>query len=155
MARILTKAIAPTQILLVVLFFILGIGEFLDGIYDVGDFAVPFLMLLALNNIYLTNFKENQPVISELPVQKRSPQQRGFRILINGLFFTLLFSPFLFELLELKQFLREGIFQVAFIIWSGAFLGISIVNFKKSLGFARFVYCNIAFAMLITSLVMI
>jgi hypothetical protein len=178
--RLLIKTgISPLKLILVVLFFILGLGEFSDGVYDVGDYAVPLLLCLMLNDVYM-NWKRNQenPVQSKPePVVKKSlmerisgfvldvwysgssrgmsNQEKALKIIMNNIFFILFLSPIFMELLSIEYVIKTDVFKIGVIIWSGAFMAVSINDFKKSLKISKLIYTNVAFFILIGTLIIL
>lgn len=179
MRLLIQTGISPLKLILVILFFILGIGEFSDGVYDVGDYAVPLLLCLMLNDVYM-NWKRSQtdPVqIKPEPVVKKSfiervssffldvwysgstknmsNQEKALKIIMNNVFFILFLSPIFMEFFNLEYVIKEDVFKIGVIVWSGAFMAISISEFKKSLKISKLIYTNLAFFILIGSLIIL
>lgn len=179
MRLLLRTGISPLKLILVILFFILGIGEFYDGTYDVGDYAVPLLLCLMLNDVYM-NLKRSQESSSQIkpePIVKKplleristffldvwysgstknmSNQEKALKIIMNNVFFILFLSPIFMEIWNLEYVIKAEVFKIGVIVWSGAFMAISINDFKKSLKISKLIYTNIAFFILIGSLIIL
>jgi len=162
------KGVSPVKIVLVVLFSVLGMGEFLDGIYDVSDFAVPLLLLLALNDIFMVSKKNEEKncdialvptgdVISRDMETKSDVLSKNFnisfiyKVIINVIFALLLMSPLLLEALHINNYYRTEIYRVGVIIWAAVFLIVSLFNLRKSFAFSKLIYCNFAAAVLLVT----
>jgi hypothetical protein len=161
------KGVSPIKVVLVALFCILGMGEFLDGIYDVSDFAVPLLLLLALNDIFVVSKKheeENCDVaiipkgeVIGLENNNKSILNKNFnlgsvhKVIMNIVFILLLLSPLLLEALGISNYYRKEIYRIGIIIWSAVFLIVSLVNIRKSFAFSKLIYCNVAACILLVT----
>lgn len=169
----------PLKLILVILFFILGIGEYHDGVYDVGDYAVPLLLFLMLNDVYInwkrirenpaSTFKkvvESKPFLERLKSSLKDiwfagsskdmdNNEKAVKIIMNNVFFILFLSPVFMELLNFEYILKADIYKIGVVVWSGVFLSVSIMEFRKTLKFAKLVYCNVAFMILIGSLIIL
>lgn len=179
MRLLIRTGISPLKLILVILFFILGLGEFSDGVYDVGDYAVPLLLCLMLNDVYM-NWKRNQenpvqskpePVVKK-PIMDRisgfvldvwysgstkqmSNQEKALKIIMNNIFFILFLSPIFMEILNIEYVIKADVFKIGVIIWSGAFMAVSISDFKKSLKISKLIYTNLAFFILVGTLIIL
>jgi hypothetical protein len=179
MRLLIRTGISPLKLILVILFFILGLGEFYDGVYDVGDYAVPLLLCLMLNDVYM-NWKRNQenpvqpkpePVVKK-PIMDRisgfvldvwysgstkqmSNQEKALKIIMNNIFFILFLSPIFMEILNIEYVIKADVFKIGVIIWSGAFMAVSISDFKKSLKISKLIYTNLAFFILVGTLIIL
>lgn len=181
MRLLINSGISPLKLILVILFFILGLGEFYDGVYDVGDYAVPLLLCLMLNDVYMNikRLKENPGLV---PKQKtevvKKPKfeklklmfkdvwysgsskdmktnEKALKIIMNNIFFILFLSPIFMEFFGIEYVIKTDIFKIGVIVWSGAFMGISIMDFRKSLKITKLIYCNLAFFILVGSLLIL
>lgn len=166
------------KLFLVILFFILGMGEFLDGVYDVGDYAAPLLICLLLNDLYL-NYKngkltptpriqvENKPPFKDRAVKfiknvfysgssdNMTKGEKGLKIIMNNVFLILFLSPIIMNNFHLTQDIKSDIFKLGVVIWSGVFLAVSLNDFRNSLKIQRLIFSNMAFLILIGSLILL
>lgn len=165
MERFLFKGITPIKIVLAALFFLLGIGEFLDGIYDVGDYAVPMFIVLILNDIYIqfTEGKKQKLMLYSDLLVKPTPSielypkklKSSFKVLMNVLFFVMFFSPFLFEVIGLSASAKNDVFKVLIILWSGGFLTVSVKSLSDSFAPKKVFFCNVALLLFVGSFFLI
>ena len=84
-----------------------------------------------------------------------SNQEKALKIIMNNIFFILFLSPIFMELLSIEYVIKADVFKIGVIIWSGAFMAVSINDFKKSLKISKLIYTNIAFFILIGTLIIL
>ncbi|MBT7608387.1 MAG: hypothetical protein HN576_01435 [Bacteriovoracaceae bacterium] len=178
MNLIVNYGVSSIKLGLVVLFIVLGMGELSDGIYDVGDYAVPLLVCLLINDLYF-NYKSGnlKATKSSLDFKKKSIKdnlisfisdifysgssenmkngEKGLKIIMNNIFLVLFISPLIMQDLNFSYEVKSEIFKLGVIIWSGIFLSVSISDFRKSLKLSRLVFSNMAFLILLGSLILL
>jgi hypothetical protein len=183
MNLIVNYGISWIKLGLVILFVILGMGELSDGIYDVGDYAVPLLICLLLNDLYFNykrghlktdlsrnNFRKSndstKPIWNNIvkfctdifysgSSEKMTKSEKGMKIIMNNVFLVLIISPIIMQDLHLSYEIKEDLFKLGVIIWSGLFLAISLNDFRQSLKLSRLLFSNMAFLILIGSLLLL
>jgi hypothetical protein len=178
MNLIINYGISSIKLGLVILFIILGMGELTDGVYDVGDYAVPLLICLLVNDLYFNYKNGNQKKSkSSLDFQVKSAKEniicftrdifysgssesmkmneKSLKIIMNNIFLILFISPIIMQDLNLAYEAKTEIFKFGVIVWSGIFLAVSINDFRQSLKLSRLVFSNMAFLILIGSLILL
>lgn len=141
------------------LFGLLLLGEYLDGVIDISDWAVLFFFVIMANDAFI-HFRsaEGQPLKKwhlsrRLGVQ--NPKERKFKIAMNFLFIGLLTASLILETSVLAVSTRDAIFKFGVIAWSGVFLGVNVYNLINSFNYKRLVFTNIALIILIGSVTLI
>ena len=180
MNLIVNYGASSIKLFLVILFFILGMGEFMDGVYDVGDYAVPLLLCLLLNDLYINYINGNSKKITKVikstqektslhakcyrflrdlfysgSSENMTKNEKGLKIIMNNVFLILFLSPLIMSDLHFEQEIKSNIFKLGVVVWSGVFLAVSLNDFRHSLKFQRLIFSNMAFLILIGSLILL
>ena len=179
MNLIVNYGISSIKLGLVILFIILGMGELSDGVYDVGDYAVPLLICLLVNDLYF-NYKNGNLKTDTVKTSKHSQKslkdritkfvkdifysgstekmtksEKGMKIIMNNVFLILCLSPIIMENLNISYVVKNDVFKLGVVIWSGVFLAVSLNDFRQSLKVSRLVFSNMAFLILLGSLLLL
>lgn len=167
---VLIRYVSPLKLILACLFFFLGVGEFMDGIFDVGDFAVPALILLSWNDLFLNYkhhrfqsndvaiFPEGEEIESYTDSSKRIFRSVDSNVLLkfimNIIFLIIFLGPFFLEIFSIDLAMRAGIYRGIFIIWSGLFLLASVLRLKKKFSLSSVIFSNVALVLLIVAILL-
>ena len=156
--------VSPIKLILACLFFFLGVGEFMDGIFDVGDFAVPALILLSWNDLFLNykhyRFQSNDMAIfpngdeiesytdNSKKILKSIDSGAFLKVLMNFIFFIIFMSPFVLEIFNIEIEIKASIYRGVFVVWSGIFLLVSLLRLKKKFSLPSVIFSNVALILL-------
>lgn len=143
------------KVFLSLLFGVLLLGEYLDGINDISDWAVLFFFVIMANDAFV-HFRSaaGQP-LKEWRLSPRlglsSSKEKRFKVIMNLFFIGLLGASLILETSVIEVATRDTIYKLSLMVWSGAFLGINIYNLTRSFNYRRLVVTNIALILLIGS----
>lgn len=147
------------KVFLSLLFGVLLLGEYLDGVIDISDWAVLFFFIIMANDAFV-HFRSasGQPLKSwrlSHRLGMQDPKEKKFKLLMNFLFIGLLMTSLILETSVLAVTTRDAIFKFGVIAWSGVFLGVNVYNLINSFNYKRLVFTNIALIILIGSFTLI
>lgn len=147
------------KVFLSLLFGVLLLGEYLDGISDISDWAVLFFFVIMANDAYVHFRSANGQPLKEWRLSPRigvtNSNGKRFKLLMNLFFIGLLGTSLILETSVIEVTTRDTIYKLGLMIWSGAFLGVNIYNLAKSFNYQRLVVTNIALIILIGSFALI
>lgn len=154
MTILVRKISLSLKALLAFLFGVLLIGEYIDGVNDISDWATLFFFALMANDAYVHFRHAHGSPIKGWVLSERShidPKERKNKLLINLLFLCLLLSSIIIELSVLSIETRDAIFKFGVIAWAGTFLGVNIYRLISSFNYRRLILTNIALMLLLGS----
>jgi hypothetical protein len=131
---------------LALLLGVLLMGEYLDGINDISDWAVLFFFIIMANDAYI-HFRlvNGQPFKKWILSPRGSNEFKDKRLkYIMNLTFTVLMIG-----------IRDNIYKFGVVVWSGVFLGVNVYNLKTSFNYKRLLLTNVALLFLIGSVTLI
>ncbi len=147
------------KVFLSLLFGVLLLGEYLDGINDISDWAVLFFFVIMANDAFIHFKSLSGNPLKEWRLSKRlcvkRPKERRFKILMNLFFILLLVASLTLETSVVAIETKDAIYKISLLLWSGIFLGINVYNLSKSFNYKRLVFTNIALMILIGSVALI
>jgi hypothetical protein len=148
------------KMLLGFLFVVLLFTECLDGFHDISDWAVSLFTIIMLNDIYihLKLFKGEKSEYWNLSERNESTLDKNKRKLIYGfnfIFIAMILGSVLIEFFVLSQGMKDAIYKMAVIIWSGAFLTSNLIHLREKFRISRLVVTNVALMFLLGSLTLI
>lgn len=147
------------KVFLSLLFGVLLLGEYLDGVIDISDWAVLFFFIIMANDAYVHFRSANGQPLKTWSLSPRSglqdPKEKKYKITMNFLFIGLLMTSLILETSFLAVTTRDVIFKFGVIAWSGLFLGINVYNLINQFNYKRLVFTNIALIFLIGSVTLI
>lgn len=158
MTLLVRKISLSLKVLLAFLFGVLLIGEYIDGVNDISDWATLFFFVLMANDVFVHLRSATGNPLKRWIVSERShlnPQERKKKLCINLMFLALLFASIVLELSFLSIETRDTIFKFGVIAWAGTFLGINIHQLISSFNYKRLIVTNIALMLLIGSFTLI
>ncbi|MCF8057935.1 MAG: hypothetical protein K9K67_01455 [Bacteriovoracaceae bacterium] len=138
---------------------ILLLGEYLDGVNDISDWAVLFFFIIMANDSYIHFRLVNGQPLKRWILSSRSDyrdfKEKRLKYLMNLTFTMLMIGALILETSVVDITIRDTIYKCGVVIWSGVFLGVNIYNLKNSFNYKRLVFTNIAFIFLVGSVVLI
>jgi len=141
------------KILLSVLFGLLLIFEYIDGVHDLSDWAVLFFFILMANDCYIHYRMAKGRSFKEWIL---SPRDGGKKLVMNGVFFLILLISIILEFVVVMDVgTRDLFYKGLFIMWSGIFLGVNIFKLKEAFNLKRLMVTNVALIILIGSVVIL
>lgn len=150
------------KVFLSLLFGVLLLGEYLDGVYDISDWAVLFFFVIMANDAFIHFRSASGQPLKEWNLSPRlgvsgSPgsKDKKYKLLMNLFFICLLGASLILEASVIPVSTKDTIYKLSLMIWSGSFLGINIYNLTKSFNYRRLVVTNIALMILIGSFALI
>ncbi len=149
------------KMLLGFLFTVLFLTECLDGFHDISDWAVSLFFIIMINDIYV-HFKlykgeevKSWTLSERVNSNKLDKKKRYMIYLMNFLFFLMIIGSVVMEALVISQNIKDSIYKVCVVIWSGVFLASNLYNLKEKFRFSRLVVTNVALMFLLGSLTLI
>lgn len=158
MTTLVRKISLSLKLVLAFLFGVLLIGEYIDGVNDISDWATLFFFVLMANDAFVHFRSATGNPLKSWIVSGRSHlsnEDKNKKLLINLMFLALLFFSVLIEVSNLSMETRDAIFKMGVIAWAGTFLGINIYNLISSFNYRRLIVTNIALILLIGSFALI
>ncbi len=149
------------KMLLGFLFSVLFLTECYDGFHDISDWAVTLFVIIMLNDIYVhLKIYKGEEVRSWTLSERFSlgPVDKKKKYIIYGmniLFFAMIFGSIIMESLILSQEVKDTIYKLAVVMWSGVFLASNLYNLKEKFRFSRLIVTNVALMFLLGSLALI
>lgn len=140
------------KIILSSLFGVLLLFEVFDGVHDIADWSVSFFFILMLNDT-LINYREAKG--RAFRTWSLSPRDAGNKFLVSGLFLAILSISILIEYTDIMTFGSKALLYNAMAsVWAAIYLGVNIYKLKASFNFQRLFIANVAFAILVGSIVL-
>jgi len=144
------------KVTLTVLFGVLLVAEYLDGVKDISDFALPFFFILMANDAFLhLYYLSKGEKFGRWGLSSSMSSNKVHKIAFNLFIAFLLGVSFGFEFFGAGPETMDLIYKVFIILWAGVFLGFNIYNLKNSFQWTRLAVTNIAFIFFIGSLVIL
>lgn len=147
------------KVFLSLLFGVLLLGEYLDGVNDISDWAVLFFFVIMANDAFVHFRSASGQPLKDWHLSPRlglhQPKERRFKFIMNLFFIFLLGASLILETSVLAVETKDAIYKVSLLVWSGVFFGINIYNLTKSFNYKRLVFTNIALMILIGSFALI
>ena len=153
------------KLLTLVLLCVLSYFEIFDSEYNAADYAIPFLIAILINDIYIrwkkNAFYTNASILKDLNsfslktffTKDRSREQK-IKMIMNFIFFIVLSLPFIFTWLNVNVVIQEDILKIGTITWAGAFLTISLRSFQETKKVEWLVFCQLGVFFLVGSLLL-
>jgi len=143
---------------LALLLGVLLMGEYLDGINDISDWAVLFFFIIMANDAYI-HFR----LVNGQPFEKWILSPRGsnefkdkrLKYIMNLTFTVLMIGAIFLETSVVDIGIRDNIYKFGVVVWSGVFLGVNVYNLKTSFNYKRLLLTNVALLFLIGSVTLI
>ncbi len=141
------------KLTLSLLFGVLLIFEYFDGVHDLSDWAVFFFFILMVNDAYI-HFKNKKG--KSFKEWVLSPRNAGKKLFImNSVFFLMLMGSIILEFfVTFGLQTRDALYQAMLISWSGIFLAANLYKLKASFNMKRLFVTNVALMILIGSFVL-
>ena len=160
MASTVRKISMSLKVLLGFLFSVLFLTECLDGFHDVSDWAVTLFFIIMLNDIYVHHklYKGEEVkswTLSERIDFKLDKKKKYMIYAMNILFFAMISGSILMESFIISQEIKDAIYKISIIIWSGVFLASNLYNLNEKFRISRLVVTNVALIFLLGSLTLI
>ena len=115
-----------------------------------------------LNDIYVHLKLYKGEEVKSWTLSKRfsslSPMDKKKKYFLYGmniLFFAMIFGSVLMESLILSQEVKDTIYKLGVVMWSGVFLASNLYNLKEKFRLSRLVVTNVALMFLLGSLTLI
>lgn len=168
--RFLQK-LGPTNFILVFLFPVLCLYEFLDGTLDVGDYGVLLLFALFINDIYFGKLGNNENQGSrtlfspykklekmrplDVPYSRRTLffSNKMIKLFMNVIFTILISVPIFMSGPKMMELSKWGFFKNSVVVWSMVFLALSFYDFRNNKNEKRRVFVNAALVIFVASVI--
>lgn len=140
------------KLALSLLFGVLLVFEYFDGVHDISDWAVFFFFILMANDAYIHLKNKKGKTFKEWVL---SPRIAGKKLIImNSIFFLMLMGSIVLEFLIVFNLqTKDALYQAMLITWSGIFLAVNLYKLKEAFNFKRLFVTNVALMILIGSFV--